>query len=348
MTQATEREAYLDYAKGIGIISVVYFHVLVGLEAAGIDQSDFLQWTRFLADSFQMPLFFVVAGFHVSQSLEGRTTASFVTGKLSRLMYPYAIWSLITGGLQVALSSYVNSSITVTDLLSIWYRPLPNQHYWFVATLFLMFMLFLIAVRISQRHYLPILVGAALAPWVLSLHSSERTIELLLTYLPFFVIGIIYTRFSLNRYLRAVSGKALSAIVVFFMLYDFFAWHSITKSATSAIFILAPLGVGIVIMTSIYLAKLGRLDLIRQFGFYSMQIYLAHILFLAGARIFMQKALGVTSVWIHIPIETSVGLILPVLLYKLAIRYNIPYLFELPRKKSIQVNVSDKKVAENG
>ena len=338
--KAAERKAYLDYARGIAIISVVYFHVLVGLEAARLDLSEFLQWTRFLADSFQMPLFFLLSGLHVSQSLEGRTTVGFVTAKLSRLIYPYTIWSLITGGLQLTLSNYVNSSITITDLLSIWYRPLPNQHYWFLATLFLMFMISLIVFRVSQKHYLLILAAIAMVPWVFPLHSSERIINKIFYYMLFFVLGISYTRFSWDRYLRVASGKTLSVIVIVFLFCDFLAWYTITISVTLTKFILASMGVGIVIMASKYLAKIGRLDLIRQFGFFSMEIYLAHVLFLAAVRIFLQKALEVRSVCIHIPIEVAVGLILPVLVYKLAIRYHVPYLFELPRKKSIPVNVN--------
>ncbi len=348
MTKAAERESYLDYASGIGIISVVYGHVLVGLGVAGLDLPYIIQWTRFLERTYVMPLFFLLAGLHVLHSLEERTTSSFVTSKLSRLIYPYAIWSIITGGLQMALSNYVNSSITVTDLLSIWYRPLPNQHYWFLATLFLMFMLSLIVFRISQRHYLPILAVAALVPWVLPLHSSERIIDKLLNYMVFFVLGIIYTRFSWDRYLRAVSGKVMSAIVIVFLFSHFFVYYTMPKWVTMPSPILTLLGIGIVIMASKYLVKLGKLDFIRQFGFYAMQIYLAHVLFFGAARIFIQKALGVRSVWIHIPIELALGLILPVLLYKLAIRYHVPYLFELPRKKSVKMNVPDKKVEANG
>jgi len=339
MIKVAERENHLDYAKGIGIISVVYFHTLVGLEAAGLDLSNSLQWSIFFVASYQMPLFFFLAGLHAAQSLAARSTKSFVTNKLSRLIYPYVIWSLITGGIQVALSNYVNSSITVKDLLSIWYRPLPNQHYWFLATLFLMFMLFLIVFRISKRHYLPILIGIALAPYIFSLHSSERMIEKLFIHIPFFVLGIIYTQFHWDHYLPVVSYKYILAIIIVFLLYNFVVWHAIPQSVIPVTLILKTLGVAVVIMVSKYLIKLGRVDLIKVFGIYSMQIYLAHGLFLAGARIFMQKYLGVRCIWFHIPIELAMGLILPLLLYKLAIRYHIPYLFEIPMKKSIPVNV---------
>lgn len=57
------REAWVDYAKGIGIILVVFGHVNRGLYSAGIQLSgSSYLLTDSIIYSFHMPLFFFLSG----------------------------------------------------------------------------------------------------------------------------------------------------------------------------------------------------------------------------------------------------------------------------------------------
>nr|WP_276330832.1 acyltransferase family protein [Serratia inhibens] len=57
------REAWVDYAKGIGIILVVFDHVNRGLYSANIHLSEsFYQLTDSVIYSFHIPLFFFLSG----------------------------------------------------------------------------------------------------------------------------------------------------------------------------------------------------------------------------------------------------------------------------------------------
>ncbi|BEL98781.1 hypothetical protein SM14VA2_11940 [Serratia marcescens] len=67
------REAWVDYAKGIGIILVVFGHVNRGLYSAGIQLSgSSYLLTDSIIYSFHMPLFFFLSGLFFTQSLDKR------------------------------------------------------------------------------------------------------------------------------------------------------------------------------------------------------------------------------------------------------------------------------------
>ena len=59
---------WVDYAKGIGIILVVYGHVLIGIYNSKIDiPHSFYDYCQKFIYSFHMPLFFFLAGLFYEQ-----------------------------------------------------------------------------------------------------------------------------------------------------------------------------------------------------------------------------------------------------------------------------------------
>lgn len=89
-----ERIKWVDIARGIGILMVVYWHSLkgvynyIGFNKAVYDiQIDFF-------DSFCMAAFFMISGFFVRRWLE-RTPKVAIMQKIQLLFIPYLIWSFI-------------------------------------------------------------------------------------------------------------------------------------------------------------------------------------------------------------------------------------------------------------
>lgn len=82
----TKRIAYLDMARGIGMILVVLGHI----EYLGAD------WLGFVT-AFHMPLFFLVSGILIrKKNEEEKPLGSLVATKLYRIMLPYAIFSILS------------------------------------------------------------------------------------------------------------------------------------------------------------------------------------------------------------------------------------------------------------
>ena len=89
------RTEWVDYAKAIGIILVVYGHVARGVKEAGYNFSDslFTLVDSFIY-SFHMPLFFFLSGLFFYQSFIKRGFLDLTLNKIDTIVYPYILWFL--------------------------------------------------------------------------------------------------------------------------------------------------------------------------------------------------------------------------------------------------------------
>lgn len=78
-----KRYDYLDIARGLGILAVVWAHIMVN------------GWTHELFYSFHMPLFFLLSGM-VFQKEKYNSFGNFFTHRAKRLLLPYVIYSVAT------------------------------------------------------------------------------------------------------------------------------------------------------------------------------------------------------------------------------------------------------------
>lgn len=95
---------WIDVAKGIGISLVVFAHDLTGLKL--VERSPLAACVYHFVYAFHMSLFFFVAGFFVAHSARHGARA-FVAGKLRAIAYPYFLWSLLEGAIQVVMSGQI-------------------------------------------------------------------------------------------------------------------------------------------------------------------------------------------------------------------------------------------------
>ena len=119
------RIAWLDYAKGIGIILVVYGHVISGLSNAGILQTIPVSWKLGMDLSvrgiytFHMPLFFFLSGllFKDNWIKNDHQRAELARKKITNLMYPYLIWSIVFSSITLIFASQLNGGgTTLADI----------------------------------------------------------------------------------------------------------------------------------------------------------------------------------------------------------------------------------------
>jgi fucose 4-O-acetylase-like acetyltransferase len=80
-----------------------------------------------------MAVFFFLAGY-VSLRIIRRGRAAFLASKVRGVLYPYIVWSLIFGSLEVLLSGYTNTPLNWRALLLIGWEPIG--HFWFLYALF--------------------------------------------------------------------------------------------------------------------------------------------------------------------------------------------------------------------
>ena len=112
-----ERLQWVDTARGIGIILVVYGHALRGHMVSGAYDP---AWRADMQDdviyAFHMPLFFFLAGLFAQRSLAQGVTA-FVRDKAVTLAYPYFLWSVISVALALLAAGAVNTAMSSNAIL---------------------------------------------------------------------------------------------------------------------------------------------------------------------------------------------------------------------------------------
>lgn len=168
----------------MGLILVVYVHVILGLVRAGIfPDGPITQWIDFGLNTFRMPLAFFLAELNVSMSLSRGGPRPFLRAKAWTIAYPYVLWSLIQGILVINLARDVNVPITVSDLVAIPYRPLSQ--FWFLYALMICHIL---AVLIPNRRVLAAL--SALGFVIFQFLPIRPDLALTLHHLPLYVAGL--------------------------------------------------------------------------------------------------------------------------------------------------------------
>ncbi|MGI2172540.1 acyltransferase family protein [Shewanella ulleungensis] len=136
-----DRVDWVDYAKGIGIILVVYGHVLRGLHSAGFEfLGRFYELSDSIVYSFHMPLFFFLSGLFFYQTLSKKGPVKLVFSKIDTIFYPYVIWSILQGSTEVIVSNYTNGNVTFSEVFSLLWSP--RAQFWFLYDLFFIFIVF--------------------------------------------------------------------------------------------------------------------------------------------------------------------------------------------------------------
>ena len=147
-----ERNVWVDYAKAIGIILVVYGHVARGVFNAGLpmDEAEFVLVDSIIY-SFHMPLFFFLSGLFFFDSLQKRGRGGLIINKIDTIAYPFIVWSLLQGLFEVALSNYTNGQVTLVEVFSLLW--MPRAQFWFLYALFLVFVRLLPVISMSETRH---------------------------------------------------------------------------------------------------------------------------------------------------------------------------------------------------
>lgn len=331
-TAPAARDTWVDLAKGIGILLVVYGHVARGLYNAHIPMDEGLyQAVDAAIYSFHMPLFFFLSGLFFLGSLRKRGAGRLVLNKVDTIVYPYLLWSILQGCVEALLSRWTNGQVTFREVFSLLW--LPRAHFWFLYALFWICVLgaLVYAVRAAGRQ-LPWLVAlAALGvfaarPWL----PDVPNLGYVTTYFVYFAAGVCF------RDVQALAQRHGAWLLVPLALgfaaaqYAFHTQNVAGREVGEAARLgLALLGIALVVLASQQLAR-WRLPWLAALGQASMAIYLVHVLAGSGARIVLAKFLHTDNPAVHLAVGCAVAIGVPMLLLHLARRWGGMFLFENP------------------
>lgn len=295
------RILWLDTARGIGILLVVFGHVLHGLILGGIATGPGWDAAFVTLYTFHMPLFMVLAGTNIPATYGQAPEAGvFLRRKLVAIGYPYVLWSLVQGVSLILLSAHTNHRVTWGRLLQIGWNPIAQ--FWFLYAL----LLYAVVIGIAGTRR-GVLIGLAAAAILLEpLATRGGGIGLTLHHAPFFIAGIIGSRAILARdappSARAVLGwSALflvgRALIPQQMPYGYLSLAAY-PCALAGIWLVLAMARALRGQAAQWLAMLGRA---------SMPIYVLHLFAASGLRILLVR-LGVElPAPVHLLLGTAVG-----------------------------------------
>ena len=320
------RIEYIDLAKGICILLVVYFHVSLHYNIS----SPFDTVIR----SFRMPLYFILSGLFFKK-YEG--FVGFLRRKVNKLLIPFLFFYLISVIMMTLLSNH-----SFWDLLGyfIYKEEFDNIPIWFLLCLFEVNIIFYILYLLSNiaKTPIPILFVLSFLSGFLGLWLSKKSINLYgfidsaLTAMPFFFFGWFIGQKT--DYLRKPISKYVGVVIIvlsFLFLY-FFAAHVDYKSNTfsdKAFYTAYPCGIIGTLLVLTFSKMVKYVPLVSYWGRYSIIILCTHMI--------VYQALG--RLLDIVGISGSIGFICDfigtMLLELLIIPFCIRYLPHVTAQKSV-------------
>lgn len=320
------RDASLDISRGIAMSLVVLSHSFRGLFVAGIVDSDsaLTHWADRALYLGHLPVFAVVTGMLMPRSVEAWGPRKYLQPRLMTFLYIYVVWTFIQGGIEVATSRWKNTPTSWSEVLSLW---VPIAQMWFMP----MLIMATIAVAIIRpwRHYfhhLPLVLGVVLSAAVWGWYGNYAFTQGI-GLVAFFLVGAYIGHEQALAFLRSLRtrtlllGSTLTALAWIGLAY----WPHITvvtlhdpdrtvftilSGITASIF-----GVICLISVSTVLARVAihpgwwtkPAEVMAIIGRYSLQVYVAHIVFAAGVRIGLVR-LGFTDPRGHLLLGTVIAI----------------------------------------
>jgi fucose 4-O-acetylase-like acetyltransferase len=351
---ASNRLAWIDYARGICIILVCYRHCFDGLKEADLPVADFpvLQILNVCFYSFRMPLFFIISGLFVSRSLQKKRLGDYIWGRFSIVFYPLIIWGSLQITLQLLLKNYVNAKPAPFDYINLIIFPrnyANNQQFWYLNALFFVgafYAFFKVALRFKLWHQLVLSLLLYSVAGYLSYNGISFYIfpDIFHFYIYFF-IGDVISSFIFKKETTDIilSPKWLiaSAIFCIFMQTIFTTINMrhgddnyINSNMTYLYLPISLSGCAFMIQLAQILQKKNILKWLRVIGYHSLYIYLMHLMLIAAVRIVLVRVFHITYIPLIMFIAISLGVAIPVFVYNFCIRLGAWWLFSLKKPEA--------------
>lgn len=342
------RYPWIDYARGICIILVVYRHVYEALEIVGEGAGNILTLRILNAAffSFRMPLFFVISGLFFAAGYQRLGIGKYLNNRVKTILYPLIVWGSIQVTLQLIFKDSVNVQRQPIDYLNLLIEPKRIEQFWYLNALFAVGSLYALI-----HHYFKlspakqVLLGFVFFTVDSVIYHFGWNIlflkEVLFFYI-FFAIGDYFSKtlFQANNMKRLGNAQTLLKLFPFFALAQFvFVYYTfnidddyyVHNELSFMYLMIVLIGCLFIISLSIYLQKLDVLKFLRVIGYHSLYIYVMHLMITAGTRVFFVKVLGYTEVVPLLIICIVLGIFIPMIAYNIAARWGMYWIFSLKK-----------------
>ena len=208
-----ERNHYLDFARGIGIMIVVFAHAI---QVQMVDAFDSKLWTIIM--TFEMPMLMMISGYAFAlKPISRESISKDIKRKCKRLLVPYLVWSELKFVL-ICLASHESWSLSGNMLF------LLTSGVWFLRILFVIYIIVYLSIWGGYRdnsiksNCLTALCIIVLALAIGFIPGYSAVIH----YLPCFVVGIVFNWLLIGKRYKVINtivGLSLVAFMSSIFLY---------------------------------------------------------------------------------------------------------------------------------
>lgn len=295
----------IDFLRGFAICMVVLGHAVIEFPV-NISQVSWCSWLRYGIYSFHMPLFFAVSGFVYHCSSYG----CYVRSKTCRILIPYILFGAASVLLHLAAPSLVNGVEAPKE--SVIRILIHGGDYWFLYTLYCIFLLFPPITAVLKERSLILLSAAIIALQCFVNLPEYLTLAQIAYYLPWFVAGYL-CRLHLNRlkcffrnHSAAIAPISLALSILIIHLCKHLELSNIVFKYMRAVFPILLLSALAHLL--VQRPNTGLWGVLKGFlvkcSSYSLQFYLFNGYFLTISRFVLCKLLHITNPFIIISVIT--------------------------------------------
>lgn len=296
-----KRYKEIDVIKGIAIILVLLGHSIL-VFPVNLTKITWCGYLHYLVSSVHMALFFCVSGFCYRCVKYGE----FMLKKVKRLLVPYFVFAALSILCNVLFASFINTGVDLkTGLID---ALLYGSEYWFIYTLFLIFLTFPLFEKILKNNVaiivsLVILFAIKLIPSVPEIFNLDR----LAKYYFFFTLGFFVKKVFDSDFIKKLFAKDILLSVV-----TGFVWIGLCTVAymfnnhmhqCMYLFVLsidALFGIVFFVMLSTVISKYKFSDALQSIGKFSLPLYLLDAYLLVISRTVACNVFGWTSPYLII------------------------------------------------
>ena len=281
----------LDIAKGIAIMAVVLGHAFPDSDF-GIE-NQIANFIHSFVYGFHMPVFFFIAGL-LSAKHKDDQAYPYIKKRAKKLLIPYFALSLVGLVLKQVFASEANHAFSLSDSLMIPLGQSPMGGMWYLWSLFVMSLIFILFVRFIDDDWTVLLLGVCCH--LIWMQKETYFMHNVMNFIVYFMLGVVCKQ--MYQKLRNLD-------------------HSITLCASLPTYYVAIRYevpelikgmIGIVMVLS--LSNLIENELIEDFGKRSYGIYLMSYFIAIPIRVICYQKLG-WNYWLVVGMMFLGGLLIP-------------------------------------
>jgi fucose 4-O-acetylase-like acetyltransferase len=315
------RTDWIDAARGIGIVLVVFGHSIGGLRDAGIVPKDgALSAVFYMIYTFHMPLFFLLSGVFVETRLAHRR-ADFVQGAFTRIAWPYLLWSVIQLAVINSLGNLVNAptAFDIKRYVALLWQP-TSQFWYLYVLLLLLIVSYFVVPRVGPEG---LLVLSLFVHPLHELYSLSGPLANLCWFGLFYALGVVLG----SKLVRLQAGTTTAVLVAVGAALFWLVCGNDARTARYAYWsdatIPAAIAGTVACLAMANIPQLAHNRFLVLLGRRSLAIFLLHVLFVAGTRIVLQKMFGLAEPAPILLLVVIAGVVGPLLVRALVARLNL-------------------------